>query len=66
MQIVVEKVQGGLGVDAWEARLALHGPTCKVDVSARGETRQHTRVHLATALTRMMHDVTEVAKELHR
>lgn len=66
MQIVVERLIGNLGADAWEARFSLHGATCKVDVSARGESRHNARVALATALARIIRDVGEVATELHR
>lgn len=66
MKITVEKVDGGIGSDAWQARLnVINAPECSLDMMARGETRRHARAALANAIARMIREVGEVATELH-
>jgi IS1 family transposase len=64
MRIAVEKVQGGIGTDAWQASLALDDDRCAVKVTGRGETREQARSALRNALTMLVRETNQVITEL--
>ena len=66
MQILIEKVRGGIGQDAWAASMTVDDEWGSVRVHTRGETREKARINLSYAIRRMIGVSTEVANEMHK
>ena len=64
MRITVEKVQGGIGLDAWQAYLALDDTHCAIKVTGRGETRELARAALRRSLTEVVREMNQVVTEV--